>query len=334
MNKLHRIILLIFAITLAVIPFTVIQAIAPPTAIHLYSVNAYQHTIESGDMLFIAYGAIDYTSYPTDYTANDSFLLRMFNGGTELAATQLFANPYFHYGYGKFMCSLYFNAADATAASLVWGSAYTVNLEANPAISWNGTAPSVATIAVTWSGTGQAIRIQYIMSQLQAQWGISLLDAGTLTDEGTNYGVSVIPNLRYIAPTIFPSYTVTPTYKERSKNWFVYASTLSNQWAGTWLDLTTLSTAMNIPKVWLYGGIWLIFMCGIIFAAIEAPQLISNSPVVMPTAKNTKMIFYLVIILVFFGGISGFLPWISLAIIGFILILMIVNQIFFNRATG
>jgi len=319
-----------------ILPFTTVSAIDPPTSIVLTSVNAYQDCLETGDMLFLGYGAINYGTYPTDYAASDTFLLRLFDtdGTTELASTVLYSNPYFHLGYGKFIQSFYFSATEVTSVGLVWNSAYTVKLSANPAISWNGTAPTPATVVPIWSGTGQANRIIYIVSQLQSSWGVSLIDSGTLTEYGEDYIVAVIPYARYLAPTIFASYTTTPVYHERSKNWFTYAITLRNQWIGTWMDLTDIATLTSIPAGWLYAGIWLVVMATIIFFAIEGPSLATNTGLVVPQAKNSKMIFYLVIILVAFGGITGFLPYLSTLLIGFILVLILINQIFFQKSYG
>jgi hypothetical protein len=332
---LLSIILSIAVISTMLFPCTA-QAIEPPNDTDLYAVNAYQNCIETGDMFFIAYGHIDYTSYPTDYYANDTFLLRLWDSTpTELASTQLFANPYFHGGYGKFMNTIYLSAADVTTLGLVWESAYNMTLEANPGVSWNGTAPSPASVAITWSGTGQSNRVIWIMLQLQAQWGYSLVDSGSLTAYGENYVISVCPYARYIMPTIFSSYQVQPTYNERTRSW-TYAITLSNQWLGTWLDLTEWATITGIPAQWWYAIIWLLFMIGVIMLVIAMPSIapgVTGQAITIPMIKNPKMIYYPAIIMIAFGGIIGFLPWLATIISGILLAINFTNQVWFKQGS-
>ncbi|KKN79355.1 hypothetical protein LCGC14_0341370 [marine sediment metagenome] len=95
--------------------------------IPLYKV--FEGVVETGDMLFMAEGYVDYTVIPTDYTAREAFLFEVLNttGTVVLLSTPLKQ-------YGDRPISIYQTAAQVTAAGLVSGTAYGLRITGNPLI--------------------------------------------------------------------------------------------------------------------------------------------------------------------------------------------------------
>ncbi len=295
----------------------------PSPAPTLDVVNAYESTIEAGDQLYIYKFTIPYTSYPAE-TASQSFLARLFDvdGVTELGASTLYNNPYFHSGYGQGIISLYFSAADVATKSMVWGAAYTASLDGNPILSWNGNIPHI-TNTITWDtggSTSVAVRVISLALQFQSIWGlvVTLTDSGTLTSYGDNYFTGTIPNLRNIAPTIFTGYITTADFHERTYS-LTYALTLRNQWIRTWLDLTALGTDWGVDAIWIYMWLWLIVLGGVDYGIVLL-------------AQSTKPLLYATLLMLTFGGLTGFLPWLAAIGAGAAIILLITEKLFWSKS--
>ncbi len=279
---------------------------------------------------------LEYSAYPTDETVNSAFYTTLTNAGTgvDIALSDIFTNPYFHDGFGQGINSMYFTASEVSALSLTWGAAYNMRIVPNVTCNWTGGGiPAAVSQAVTWSGTGLEERVLYIMNRLQNQWGVNLLDSGTLSAYGENYGISTIPNLRLMAETIFSSYDTPVNYGTERAHVFTYALTLRNQWVGTWLDLTVPATDWGIDAIWLYALIWLIAMVGVswIAATVGARMQGVDEGIV---AQTTKPLIFLNVLMIIWGGLMGFLPWLAAVLAGFVLVIIIVNQLFFSKASA
>jgi hypothetical protein len=332
-----RIPLLLVTLILAVIlPVTSVFAIDPPDAITLLGCNAYEDVIEEGDMFFLMHYNLDYAVYPTDETVNSSFYTTLTNAGTgvDIALSDIFTNPYFNDGFGQGINSMYFTSAEVSALGLTWGAGYNMRIVPNATCNWTGGGiPAPVSQAVTWSTSGLEQRVLFIMNRLQNQWGVNLLDSGTLSVYGENYGISTIPNLRLMAPTIFVSYNAPIEYGTERAHGLTYALTLRNQWIGTWLDLTTPAADWGVDAMWLYGGIWLIAMVGVSWIAATVGSRMQGVEEGV-IAQSTKPLLFLNVLMIIWGGLMGFLPRLDAVLAGFVLVIIMVNQIFFSKASA
>ncbi len=342
LRKAKFILSVLLAIILILIPVSSIFAIdPPPTTCTIDRLNAYQGVIEDNDQFYLIEFTIPYVTYP-DETANEAYLLRMFNaaGTVEITATGLYNNPYFHAGYGHGIVSFYFSEADVATYGLTWGDAYIFYLQGNPGSSWNGTMPNVAGTLGTWTNTDVEItlqtRILFLANQFQGQWGVQLIDSGTLSSYGEYYFISTIPYLRHMVSDIFTSYTEHATeFRERTHS-LTYAITLRNQWLGTWLDLTDVGTDWDIDPIWIYGLMWLVVMVAVGLLTVAAErglQRVQGEGVAL-VSSGSKALMYAEIFTIFFGGLLGFLPWLAAVLSGAIMTIIIINQIFFSKAYG
>lgn len=332
LKKFSLIICTLVILALVILPVSNAFAINPPDTLTLDSINAYQSVIETNDQLFLAKFTIAYSTYPTDATANDAFLFRMFDStAVEINSIALYANPYFNDGFGQGVVAIYFTADECASLGLTWTEVHSFYIASNPTLStWNGTATTPATAVTTWSTTSSAIttRVAYLAGILQSAWGVNLIDSGTLTIYGQNYFISTIPYIRSMAPTLFTSYVLpAEEYRERTFT-LTYAATLRNQWIGTWLDLTDVGTDWGIDPMWIYGLIWLVAMIGIGYITITVGAAQQN----IPTYSDNKPLFYVEMFVIFFGGLLGFLPWLAAVLTGVIMILIILNQVLFSKA--
>lgn len=329
----------LIVLALVIIPFASALAISidPPDSITLLGCNAYQDLIEEDDQLYLMYYNIAYTTYPSaNYTVNDAFYVTLTNAGTgvDIALSDIFNNPYFHTGYGRGMVSMYFTASEASALSLTWSANYTMRMVANPSCNWTAAVAPVSQ-SVTWSGTGLTARLFYILNQLQNQWGVQLVDSGTLSTYGENYAISTIPNLRLMAPTIFGSYEVPIVIEPEKTHPETFALLLRNQWIGTWLDLTTVATDWGINAIWIYALIWLAAMVAVGWISLAVGNWVQGVQDDRPfVVSNTKPLLYVELLMIEWGGLMGFLPWLAAVLATFVLAMMIINQLFFSKATA
>jgi hypothetical protein len=91
--------------------------------------KVFYDVLEEGDWLVVAEGFVNYTTEPTDYTAEQAYLFEIVNiaGNETLASTTLQA-------YGDRPISIYLSASRVTSLSLTSGAPYIVRIMGNPLI--------------------------------------------------------------------------------------------------------------------------------------------------------------------------------------------------------
>lgn len=92
-------------------------------------VKAFENVGETGDMLFLAEGFVDYAVTPDDYNAGEAFILQLIStdGLTVLSSRPLEE-------WGERPISIYLTAAQVTALGLASPNAYIVRITGNPLI--------------------------------------------------------------------------------------------------------------------------------------------------------------------------------------------------------
>lgn len=306
----------------ALVSFSVpAYAINPPSGtMTIDNVSVYGSVIEANDQLYLITFNIPYSTYPTE-TAYDAYLVRVFSSANvNVGAAQLYNNQLFHNGYGKGAISVYFSAADVVSNTLTWGSAVTINLEGNPALSWNGSIPLAQSPITSWNLNGAnalGVRVLFLASQFGSAWGVSLASNSVLTSDGENYFTAIIPNLRTISPTIFSSFIQRSAYYPRTHG-LAYAITLRNQWLGTWLDLTNVGADWGVDPIWFYGAIW-------VFLTLVLVK-------VLMTLNLKKFLNGLICIMIVLGTFAGFLSYVVGGLMALAMVLIMVNQISWGKS--
>lgn len=252
-----------------VMPATAISA--PSTTPLVQMANAYENWRETGDQIYFirwnwTYGSSYPTGYPTE-TGRQSVIVRLMNGTTELANSAPIT--YFQYGWGMQMVAIYFTAADAPT----WGSAYTVVVEGNPAMSWTASRPVSAAYDVVWQATPVDVAttdaevgayIPMWAFTLEQEWNATLTTPNNsvyyLNEYGDAYFSSIVPYLRAQCPNIFDASMVSATAPDNNKG-TSYADTQRGGIIGTILDLTPLTDIIGLPMTlilaFLYSGLCL-----------------------------------------------------------------------------
>jgi len=87
---------------------------------------AWQHVLETGDMLVIFIETTPYATPPTDYIYSDAFIWRFMDGASDEG--QAVGYAYNDDGYGYNIIGFYWSAADAPA----WEGSYDLRLSGNP----------------------------------------------------------------------------------------------------------------------------------------------------------------------------------------------------------
>ncbi len=132
MQRILIVVLLVVGFLLPIFP-TPAFAIGNPTSIGFGTSNttyaAFNHVSEAGDLLFVAESYIFYSTAPTDYYSNQSFLFSVI-GTANL--TTLLSTPV--WSYGDRPVSIYISAAQATALGMNTSGNYSMRIGGNPSI--------------------------------------------------------------------------------------------------------------------------------------------------------------------------------------------------------
>lgn len=302
-----------------------VQAIDPPVSVSIDTINVYRDLIETGDHLYLIKFNIKYTTYPTDESADQVFIIRLFRADdVEVGTITPFNNPYFHSGFGQGAISLYYTSSEVASNGMVWGSSMYARLEGNPFTSWNGTAPTPAISNIsTWTtdgGTALGNRVLGLAITLQSAWGAAnlLVNSGTLTATGENYFISIIPQLRLASPTIFSGFVTQAQFYERSHG-LTYVLTLRSQWSTTWLDMTQIGSDWGIDPIWILGIGWTAIILAVGWLLIQQ-------------TKTTKFLTFLVSLMIIFGLFAGFYGYVIGGILTLASVLALVNQLFYSKS--
>jgi len=297
---------------------TPVLAIAFPDDISIDSVFVYRNCREDGDQLYLVEYTIDYASLP-DESVTEAYLLRLTEGGDELAHTA----PYSYYskGYGQGVVALYFDADDAPD----WEGVYVMELFGNPFADWEGNIPSETVISLDFDlwqdnelGTTQALvggRVIDMALTLETAWGkdmVTVTDSGqqVLTTYAVAYFINVIPHIYEIAPDIFAagqggwSGVIEPEIPPAEAG-TDYADELEANIIGTPLDMTPLANLLGVSRgvmtAILYYGV-------VVFVLIVIARAIGSYKPVMLIGGFLMIIGSFVgvpLIVAILGGLAG-----------------------------
>ena len=225
--KFSKWLILLIVILATVVPASKALAIADPDSISIFTINAFQNTVESNDILFIASYTIEYGSIPTE-TVTEAFMFRLMDGTTELGSTAPFA--YINSGYNGGVVALYFSASQVDLLGVTWeDSGYEVRLQGNPSLF--ASPPVVVNTSIGWNSvltTKSDLRdlLNGLAIGLELNWipytdpDIELLtntaDGNVFTQEGEDYFGNVVPNVRVAAPQLFTGRTALPIITDRT----------------------------------------------------------------------------------------------------------------------
>ncbi len=164
----------------------------------------YENVIEDGDMLFAALPFIEYASEPTDYTASEAFTFQVLD---TVGTTVLYQIPVV--GYQDTIIGIYLSAAQVTAGSLVYGSAYYLRLAPNPTLFTPSEGTNQASAQLSgddWNtgtlGYTQTISASNSLRMQMITWALQLEDYDSPTGGYTVY-VNGIQYLNTVATQIF-----------------------------------------------------------------------------------------------------------------------------------
>jgi len=292
--------LLAIVIFLALPASIAYAAIATPDIYNVDETQFYQSVLETGDQYCFVTFDLDYTGANPSERADEAWIFRLMEDGVEVAAVT--PNPLYDDGYASGLVSFYLTPAEA----VTWGSAnVSIIMTGNPMLSWADGSPPVATdnIVDLWSTTPANItpRIRVIATDLEAAWGLDLIDLiqgeQILTSTGEEYFESVIDDLRAIAPALFDASTVTPEYDERTYTQAA-ATTAENRWVGdSLLDLTAVANVFGISRLWMTSIMY------IVGCAVGMIIIITRVPTVARAG------FFLVGVMLVFGSFQGFMTY-------------------------
>lgn len=266
-SRLFKAVMIALALFL-MLPSSAAFAIAFPDTRIVNSIEAYQSVLETNDQLYLVTFTLEYGTNPTE-NANEAFLLRLSDNGTEIAAVSPLA--FYNSGYSQGVVSFYFDSSDADLPA--WSTAnISVQLIGNPALSWDGgIPPEIANNTVDSYTVGSATisaRIRVLATTLESIYGLDMIepvqDELLLTDNGESYFEQVIENLRTIAPSLFSTATSAPEFTERTFTQ-TGATAAEARWIGDPIfDLTAFANMIGVSRIWatsiLYIGFCLIIL--------------------------------------------------------------------------
>jgi hypothetical protein len=222
----------------------------PDSTPTIEDVNVYRNLLETGDWLILIYHNIPYATPPSE-PVWQTFIWRLYatDNVTEIGAVLPYA--FNDNGYGYNLSSMYFTAAEVTAANMTWGSALNLRLSGNPVAfttppqyNFNLVSGDYSTLTVTADVQSElAARILAIADDLNVKW--SLATAYSLIQEGETgtalsmYGEAffrgAIYGLQGLCPSVF-AYVVSDMDLTPRTWTTTYITTLKNQYVGTWVD--------------------------------------------------------------------------------------------------
>lgn len=173
--KVISVILIVSVLTLFSSTILLAQVQTPDT-LRIFQVEAYRNCVELNDQLYLVTFDCSYTGAAPAEGINDTMLVRLMNGATELSST----SPYNYYnnGYEYGLASIYFSAADAPA----WAGGYSVYMSGNPTLSWtSATAATAMTGAI--ADDGGVLTNETAAANSAAANDMTLLPVGPAVDD-------------------------------------------------------------------------------------------------------------------------------------------------------
>ncbi len=296
--------------------------------IPLYKV--FENVSETGDMLFMAEGYVDYTVIPTDYTASEAFLFEVLNttGTVTLVSTSL--NQ-----YGDRPISIYQSAAQVAAIPLVSETAYGLRITGNPTIFASPTGNTVtaylgASDYIDQSGATDEDNPLRDFSMLMAinmeaedtpvnSYIVNIQGINYLTIEGGELFLEGVPGLGTFCAILFQAALEAMT-GDAPTSTGAYAAALNPtlQWGATIGNgLTMMGSYLGINQA-LAGSI-VLFVVVMFFAVYLYKKTESGIGVLLMVAATP-----------FMGAWLGLVP-LALAFVFVIFIVILMGYFFFSR---
>ena len=285
-NRLSKFIIIAFAGMFAVTPIMVATsalAIADPNSVAINNLYVFRDVAEEGDWLIYCRYNVDYTSIP-DEPASETFEIAMYDP----TDTTLIASRALRY-YQHNITSLYFSAAQATAAGLVWEGAYIVKVRGSPTLFVPVEGVTLKTHTMSASDFKEqeefSARMLTEAEILQDDWAITLLSNGLLNSTGVTYFTYAINNFTELAPDAVYSSAYYPTATNRTYD-TAYADSL-HEHTGPRLEaaITDLANWLHVSEDWM--AIWLVsiaylVMAGIVYSVTKDPGVAMLVSIVIP----------------------------------------------------
>ncbi len=303
MRWLQRLLLVLTAVILALVPATAVLAIAPPdTDPEIPAVFVFEGLLEPGDVgVFVKY-FLDYSlsGNPVE-SATESYLVVFVDtdGTTQLKTTAPFA--FNDIGYGPGIVWMYFSESEATALGLNSAdqALYRIWLTGNPTLTWipGPDPPKTITTIDTWSTTGDmnqqlATRVLIEAQALEAPWFpvdlVKQISIGNrLTTDGEAYFENAIPNLRNLAPRVFSAGTVIPTLEDIDYTTLFGAVVTGTIVVGSPVTLVNGANVINVNAV---GTFVARLEQGTVGTVTSGTATVTGSPTAIVKGTNTLTI--------------------------------------------
>ena len=253
----------------------------PPDSAPTAEFWVYQNLLETGDRLMLIYQNIPYGTIPDD-PIWQTYMWRMLDtdNTTELGTALSYA--FNDSGYGYNLTSMYWDAANVTAAGMMWNTTYTVRLSQNPIMFTSPADYNFSLSAADYSvltaeadvKAELAARILAIGAELDQRWALgatySLLnetETGTvLSIYGEAFFRGAIYGLQGLCPQVF-AYIISDL-DLTARTWSTsYVTVLENQYAGTWVDTAKAAGATLFGTTYdLTALIVTLIVCGVLAA--------------------------------------------------------------------
>lgn len=329
-QQIYRVALILIVTTaiLSVLPTIALADLAQPDTFTILSARAATDMLEDGDLLIAAHYEIawdDEGDYPDD-RCTQTFICRLMNTTETASLGTATLYSYYNRGYDQGIISLYFSAEDAPT----YGEPYVIRLEGNP--SYYADAPLMKRIVADsdyYDGTGAEDNDHWmgewivdVLLDIEHNWDAyeGLLVAGnSLNSLGELYVNAAIPGLPAMAPSIYPLEVTAPEFTPGT--WDHNKTTeYHDQWDGTIVEdafdgLGELFGDYQIGTNFFCVGIMLAIM-------IASFSMFTN-------ARPGLLIGFIVPVL---GVPLGLFMPALLAVITFVFVVYMANQLFLKRA--
>jgi len=270
----------------------------PSGALEIYSCKAFQNLWVNGDQLYVVEYNIPYTTLPSE-AASSTFIFSIMSGATTICSIPV------NY-YRNNIISIYRAPSD----NLTWGAPYNCSIGSAPTIIFPSGPPAPALRSLgpaSWiTGTmsqSKALLGDYLTQLVQdlvnRGWTPSLLTAdGKINDSGKLLLSEDIPGITSICPSIFSTYSTTPTFTRETTPTSLQTGFATAMGANLRTTLQGLSLwIMGNANYWMFmgaGGLALLWfvLAGRIFTATGS----------LPIALVASVPF------LFMGTILGLIP--------------------------
>jgi len=314
----------ILAIFIFCVPVSADALPDPDSPVSVNYIWANQDLLEDGDMFIYFEYYIPYVT-PPDTTADNAFLIRLYDSTNTIYLASANIYPFSDNGYNYGVSSFYFSADDNPG----WGLDYYIRISGSPIYFDTPIEQSFAVAAINFSILDgiESNRVELktkliaITEHLTSAWSLALLDTSdvgkVLSTYGELYYRSAIPQLQYLCPDIFLYQVADPRYTDREWSGD-YIATLENQWAGTSYEagFAAMGGLFGVDTM-VIGSAIVVILC-IIIVGLAVRQVISINAGLMDC-------FPVILIASLFGlfpmAIACFICFLAWMYMGYIVIL-------------